>query len=363
MLPLAIAASFSTTYWGYAALRVAGGLFFPALYQLPFILALELMPPNKRTYTGIVVGMLFATGMCILSLLAYALRDWYHFYYWLIPESPRWLVGRGRIAEAEKKKMKEEEETAEAEMAMLPNINGYVPSLTEKEEYDRRISNMLTFKPDLSKIAETEESKDLERIIAFEVVDIVNKKARKRDSDEDEEECFNPSQNQKATQTDIVKSPNTLRRKSMQLVNKIFIQQNVEEDIMENKKMDDQNSEGDCKASPLDVFRYPNIRKKFFILTFDWVALGVVYNSLSYNTPNLGVDDYLAFFIVFYVLIGELLPTVLRAQAMGAASFISGLGLLAVPYIVHLPLPQTLGDGEMMGRSFKILSCVERQDK
>lgn len=41
-------------------------------------------------------------------------------------------------------------------------------------------------------------------------------------------------------------------------------------------------------------------------------------------------------FAVFYVLIGELLPTVLRAQAMGAASFISGLGLLAVPYIVHL---------------------------
>lgn len=197
--------------------------------------------------------------------------------------------------------MKAEEETAEAEIAMLPNINGYVTGLTDKEEYDRRINNMLTFKPDLNKIAETEESKDLERIIALEVVDIVNKKARIRNSDEDEEERFNPSQNQKATQTDFVKSPNTLRRKSIQLVNKIFIQENEEDDFMENKKMDDQNSEGDCKASPLDVFRYPNIRKKFFILTFDWVALGVVYNSLSYNTPNLGVDDYLAFFIGKYI--------------------------------------------------------------
>lgn len=43
-----------------------------------------------------------------------------------------------------------------------------------------------------------------------------------------------------------------------------------------------------------------------------------------------------ASFSVFYVMIGELLPTVLRAQAMGAASFIAGLGLLACPYIVYL---------------------------
>ncbi|CAH2097932.1 unnamed protein product [Euphydryas editha] len=52
-VPLAIAASFPGNYWTYIALRVAGGLFFPALYQLPFILALELMPPCRRTYTGI----------------------------------------------------------------------------------------------------------------------------------------------------------------------------------------------------------------------------------------------------------------------------------------------------------------------
>ncbi|KAI8432993.1 hypothetical protein MSG28_013875 [Choristoneura fumiferana] len=102
-----------------------------------------------------------------------------------------------------------------------------------------------------------------------------------------------------------------------------------------------------------------------------------------------------ASFAVFYVQIGELLPTVLRAQAMGAASFIAGLGLLACPYIVHLavysralplmilgvlgvmsgitslflpetlrePLPQTLGDGELFGRHFKIFSCVEPQTK
>jgi hypothetical protein len=50
-------------------------------------------------------------------------------------------------------------------------------------------------------------------------------------------------------------------------------------------------------ATPLDLLRHPNIRKKFLILAFDWVANAVVYNGLSYNATNLGVSDYLAFFI------------------------------------------------------------------
>lgn len=207
------------------------------------------------------------------------------------------------------KKIKEEEEATQEELATVSYMNGNVAGYTElpekDENHDRRISNMLTFKPDLSKISETEESnKSLEKIIALEVAEIVNKKTRLKKEEEDKEHGITEATNlntehqQKSTQTEHTKSSaSTLRRKSLQLVNKIFVHDNVEEDIVENQRMDDQNSEGDCKASPLDVFRYPNIRKKFFILTFDWVALGVVYNSMSYNTPNLGVNDYLAFFI------------------------------------------------------------------
>ncbi|CAH2057428.1 unnamed protein product, partial [Iphiclides podalirius] len=114
-VPLAIAASFPTSYPAYIGIRMVSGLFFPAMYQLPFILALELMPPAQRTNAGIVVGMLFAAGMSLLALIAYVARDWFHLslatslpfvflyaYYWLIPESPRWLAGRDRTVEAEK---------------------------------------------------------------------------------------------------------------------------------------------------------------------------------------------------------------------------------------------------------------------
>lgn len=59
----------------------------------------------------------------------------------------------------------------------------------------------------------------------------------------------------------------------------------------------DENRSPPSTATPMDLITNPNIRKKFFILAFDWVANAVVYNGLSYNTTNLGVSDYLAFFI------------------------------------------------------------------
>ncbi|CAH2097929.1 unnamed protein product [Euphydryas editha] len=427
--------------------------------------------------------MLFASGMCLLALLAYLLRDWFYLslatslpfillfgYYWLIPESPRWLVGRGRVADAEKvlrnlakrngiilphgflielhKKIKADEDT---DVLIVPNINGQIPG---KEDYiDRRISNMLPYKPDFMKINESKESLDKTITDASQ-----NSRTDLEDHNDEmskSEEFTSLEEQQKSVPVDYSSSINTFRRKSIQIVNKILLKE--EEDIVEKKRMDDQNSEGDCKASPLDLFRYPNIRKKFLILTFNWIALGVVYNSLSYNTPNLGVNDYLAFFIggaveipsyfialqcmerfgrrwvlcvfmsvgglaclscalvpedwpwitvslamlgrlcaassfsVFYVQIGELLPTVVRAQAMGASSVVAGVGLLTCPYIVSLadhsrslpltimgvlsvvagitslflpetlnqPLPQTLEDGESFGRDFKLLSCVD----
>lgn len=51
------------------------------------------------------------------------------------------------------------------------------------------------------------------------------------------------------------------------------------------------------KGTMLELLRYPNMRRKFCILTFLWLANSVAYNGLSYNSSNLGVSDTLAFFI------------------------------------------------------------------
>ncbi|XP_008549084.1 organic cation transporter protein [Microplitis demolitor] len=374
-----IATSFSPNYVVYTALRTVNGLFFPAIYQIPFILALELMGPRYRTFAGMVICMFFATAMCLLALLGYLLRNWFSLslatsvpfillfsYWWIIPESPRWLLSKNRIDEAEV---------------------------------------------------------------------IVQHMARV---------------NRKTVPT------NFLRKIEMETLKKRGIScngRNSSELSMEMQTNEDRPPPP--SATPMDIIKNPNIRKKFFILAFDWVANAVVYNGLSYNTTNLGVSDYLAFFIggiveipsyvitwyamdrlgrrwvlcltmllggvacvscmfvpedavwvtvslamigkfgiaasfaVFYVFVGELLPTVLRSQAMGIASFIAGIGLLTFPYIVHLAvysrvlplivmgslsvagaltsvflpetlnihLPQTIEEGERFGADFKLWSC------
>ncbi|XP_076175139.1 organic cation transporter 1 [Ptiloglossa arizonensis] len=374
---ISIATSFSPNYVIYTVLRTVNGLFFPAIYQIPFILALELMGPRYRTFAGMVICMFFASAMSLLALLGYLLRNWFTLslatsvpfvllfsYYWIIPESPRWLLSKNRIDEAE------------VIVQRMAKINGKtVPS-------------------------------------------------------------------------------NFLRKMEVEILRRQGISCNgTNSGDSETAEVEDRSPPP--AATPMDLVRNPNIRKKFFILAFDWVANAVVYNGLSYNATNLGVSDYLAFFIgglveipsyvitwyamdrlgrrwvlcltmllggiacvscmfvpedavwvtvclamigkfgiaasfaVFYVFVGELLPTVLRSQAMGIASFIAGIGLLAFPYIVHLAvysrvlpliimgtlsvagaltsiflpetlnihLPQTIEEGELFGADFKLWSC------
>lgn len=118
-----------------------------------------------------------------------------------------------------------------------------------------------------------------------------------------------------------------------------------------------------------------------------FVAADAVWVTVS--LAMIGKFGIAASFAVFYVFVGELLPTVLRSQAMGIASFIAGIGLLTFPYIVHLAvysrvlplivmgslsvagaltsiflpetlnihLPQTVEEGELFGADFKLWSC------
>ncbi|KAK3098129.1 hypothetical protein FSP39_016424 [Pinctada imbricata] len=70
--------------------------------------------PSKRVWAGVVIHAFFAIGLVYLSAVGYFLRDWQHIdiaiavpcvfyllYWWCVPESPRWLISRGRLQEAE----------------------------------------------------------------------------------------------------------------------------------------------------------------------------------------------------------------------------------------------------------------------
>nr|XP_023017401.1 organic cation transporter protein-like [Leptinotarsa decemlineata] len=65
----------------------------------------------------------------------------------------------------------------------------------------------------------------------------------------------------------------------------------VEEELGINTKKSENT------GTVLDLFRYPNLRKKSLIIFFDWFANNITYYGLSWNTNNLGGNPYLNFVI------------------------------------------------------------------
>ena len=74
---LSIAIAFSPNYIVYTVLRTVNGLTFPALFQIPFILCLEVMGPDYRTGAGMMICMFFAVALMILAGLSYFFNSWF----------------------------------------------------------------------------------------------------------------------------------------------------------------------------------------------------------------------------------------------------------------------------------------------
>ena len=57
---------------------------------------------------------------------------------------------------------------------------------------------------------------------------------------------------------------------------------------------------------------------------------------ISVTLAMIGKFGIAASFSIIFLYASELLPTVVRSQAMAWASFVAGIGLLGFPYIVYL---------------------------
>ncbi|XP_046326554.1 organic cation transporter protein-like [Haliotis rufescens] len=98
----------------FVILRFINGTSTAGVFTTCFVIAMEIVGPSKRVWTGVMVQVFFAIGMTILSGVAYFIRDWHTLelamavpvgifliYWWVIPESPRWLMNEYRDEEAE----------------------------------------------------------------------------------------------------------------------------------------------------------------------------------------------------------------------------------------------------------------------
>lgn len=97
----------------FLILRFIAALATGGTMIMSFVLVMEIVGMKWRTTLGILYQIPFNLGHLTLPLFAYFLRDWHHFhiaitlpgvilmsYYWILPESPRWLLTAGRKSDA-----------------------------------------------------------------------------------------------------------------------------------------------------------------------------------------------------------------------------------------------------------------------
>ncbi|XP_052811967.1 organic cation transporter protein-like [Mya arenaria] len=100
-------------YWLFVIVEFILGASVIATFMPGYIISLELTSSSKRAWPGVISDFPYVLGLILMAVVAYIVREWFKLqlytslpgllflsYWWLIPESPRWLLTKGRVAEA-----------------------------------------------------------------------------------------------------------------------------------------------------------------------------------------------------------------------------------------------------------------------
>ncbi|XP_046746608.1 organic cation transporter protein-like isoform X1 [Diprion similis] len=109
-----LASAFAPYYELFLVLKFLAALATGGSMLISFVIIMEIVGVEWRPMWSVLFHLPFITGNLINVLISYATRTWYGFqiaisvppilllsYYWVIPESPRWLLAVGRVDEAQ----------------------------------------------------------------------------------------------------------------------------------------------------------------------------------------------------------------------------------------------------------------------
>ncbi|XP_023320714.1 organic cation transporter protein [Eurytemora carolleeae] len=111
-----ILAALAPEFVSFVSARILTGFAIAGIEASCFVMGMELVGPSKRTLAGILCWFFETTGLLCTVALAYLLQENWRLlqvvysapallclvYWWIAPESVRWLVARGRNEEARK---------------------------------------------------------------------------------------------------------------------------------------------------------------------------------------------------------------------------------------------------------------------
>ncbi|CAG7824947.1 unnamed protein product [Allacma fusca] len=110
-----VATGFAFDFWSWLITRIGVGFTVPAITGTPLVLALELVGPSQRTLCTVLLNIAYSLCLMGLAVVAYMFRGWrdlafatvlpfitFFSFWWILPESPRWLFAHGKLEETEK---------------------------------------------------------------------------------------------------------------------------------------------------------------------------------------------------------------------------------------------------------------------
>lgn len=239
----AISSVLMTNFTAFVVLKTLNGSLMPSIFQLPYIIILEIVAPEMRTRMNGIVNLSWTFGLCFLPLLAYYSRSWvtlglitssvtliFLLYYTFLPESPRWLVSQERYDEA---------------AVIMHHIGKKNGKIQEKSVLVQKLQKL-------------------------------------------------------------------------------------------GEKMKKEKTEDGVKNSAMDILRYPQLRKKFIIITICWMADIMAYYGLQLNVSNLAGNEFVNFFLTSIVEIPGYLTSWVVMERYGRR-WCSAIGFLLTGIVCMLP--------------------------
>ena len=98
------------TYPLYVCCYVVASIAGYGMFVCPFLLTVELLPAEKKTFISMMTNFPFVIGMSLMCLIAWGSKDYQLMHllgylplivffplWFILPESPRWLLAKGRL--------------------------------------------------------------------------------------------------------------------------------------------------------------------------------------------------------------------------------------------------------------------------
>jgi len=106
-------AALMPNYIGYVSMYVLTTIAGYGIYVIPFVLSVELVSADKKVLASMIINYPFVIGECLMCLVAWLTRDYRMMHlaaylpllallliFFVVPESPRWLIAKGEVKRA-----------------------------------------------------------------------------------------------------------------------------------------------------------------------------------------------------------------------------------------------------------------------